>query len=244
MNSQLKKYILIGVPIIIGAYLLYRHFKKGKNSLPNNILNDLPKETPLIVGVGLGLGLGLGLTIQPETIAIDNFGKLSICSNPSAPLLVVFGGIDVNGKSSGVYMWDYMNKLKADYQIFVAKNAKINGVNAYKAIDKKLSEKGITPSTKILYLFSGGYLAGMSVLKSYNEDFSSVYLVDIWMGNTTVSTFYRNYIDNNAAKTKYFYTLFGAVNTSTRDYIAKKASVKKLNNSGHMDTNIDATNTI
>jgi hypothetical protein len=244
MNSQLKKYILIGVPIIIGAYLLYRHFKKGKNSLSNNPLNDLPKETPLIVGVGLGIGLGLGLTIQPETIAIDNFGKLSICSNPNAPLLVVFGGIDVNGKSSGVYMWDYMNKFKGEYHIFVAKNANVNGVNAYKAIEKKISEKGITPSTKILYLFSGGYLAGMNVLKSYNNDFSSVYLVDIWMGNITVSNFYKNYIDNNAAKTKYYYTSFGANSPTTRDYIASKASVKKINKNGHMDTNIDATNTI
>lgn len=239
MNSQLKKYILIGVPIIIGVYLLYKHFKKGKDNLP-----EIPKETPLIVGVGLGIGLGLGLTIQPEIINIGDFGKLSICSNPSAPLLFVIGGIDVNGRQSGVYMWDYMNKLKAEYHIFVAKNANVNGINAYKAVDKKLQEKGITLSTKILYLFSGGYRGGMAILEYYNSDFSSVYLVDIWMGNAIVSNFYKKYVDTNAAKTKYYYTLFGAVSPTTRDYIVNKASVKKLNNKGHMETNIDATNTL
>jgi hypothetical protein len=64
------------------------------------------------------------------------------------------------------------------------------------------------------------------------------------MGNSNVATFYKKYLDNNASKTKYYYTSFGATNPQARDYIASRASVKKINNSGHMDTNLDAIKTL
>ena len=179
-----------------------------------------------------------------EVLSVGDYGKLEISDNKNAPLLVVFGGINVGGQPSGIYMWDYMNKLKGKYHIFVAKNSSINGEQAYDAIKKELSEKQLTPSTKILYLFSGGYGPGMTVLSSNNGDFSSVYLVDIWMGNSRVANFYKQYIDTNGGKTKYYYTSFGANNPKTRDYLASKSSVKQMGNKGHMATNLDAVSTL
>lgn len=40
-----------------------------------------------------------------DPVDIAGHGKLSIASDANAPLLVVFGGIDVEGVHSGVYMW-------------------------------------------------------------------------------------------------------------------------------------------
>jgi len=198
----------------------------------------------LVLGYGLYKHFKKGVFgIRGDILDIGSYGKLKV-ANSNSPLLVVFGGIDVGGRQSGVYMWDYMNKISNDYNIFVAKNSNVDGKKAYDELNKKMSENNINPSTRILYLFSGGYRAGMSILQSNNNDFTSIYLVDIWMGNSTVSDFYKKYIDNNARKTRYYYTLFGATNPQARDYIASRASVKKINNSGHMDTNLDAINTL
>jgi hypothetical protein len=47
-----------------------------------------------------------------KTLSISSHGKLSIAPDADAPLLVVFGGIDVDGVQSGVYMWSYMANIK------------------------------------------------------------------------------------------------------------------------------------
>jgi hypothetical protein len=39
-------------------------------------------------------------------------GNLSIAPKVDAPLLLVFGGIDVHKVHSGVYMWNYMNPVR------------------------------------------------------------------------------------------------------------------------------------
>src|ERR1019366_861510 len=49
-------------------------------------------------------------------------GKLSKASDPSAPLMVVFGGVDVSTIPSGQYMWNYMNTIKNRFHIFVAQS--------------------------------------------------------------------------------------------------------------------------
>ena len=180
-------------------------------------------------------------------IDIPGYGKFSAAPGASAPLLVVFGGIDVNGIQSGVYMWDYMNKVKDRFHIFVASSNAVNGTQAYRALMSTLQAQSLTASDQILYLFSGGYRPGMDLLPSSGPaTFSSIYLVDIWMGvpkktkSTAVPDFYEALVDGNAGKITYVYTSFGANNDAARDYIANKLGPSKaifVTVGGHMGTN-------
>ena len=76
-------------------------------------------------------------------------------------------------------MWDYLGGLKEKYHIFVAKSHNVNGPAAYSSVLKTLNENGITPSSQILYLFSGGYRPGMGVLDGSASNFSAVLFVFI-----------------------------------------------------------------
>jgi hypothetical protein len=188
-----------------------------------------------------------------EPVDIGVHGKLSIAPASKAPLLLVFGGIEVEGVPSGVYMWNYMDPVRDRFHVFVASSSSVNGAQAYRALTSTLQEKGLTPSSQILYLFSGGYRAGMSLLPGEGAaSFSSIYLVDIWMGVTkksgsVVPDFYMKLVDANASKTTYVYTEYGATNDSARDYIAKKARAIPVKGSGipaHMSTNAVAVGTL
>jgi hypothetical protein len=161
-------------------------------------------------------------------IDIPGYGKLSIAPDAKAPLLVVFGGIPVGGVQSGVYMWNYMSDIKDRFHIFVALNNDVDGNKAYDSLMSTVQAQGLTPSQQILYLFSGGYRPGMGLLTSKSPDlFSSIYLVDIWMGVTKkshsiVPDFYKALVNKIPAKITYVYTSFGANNDAARDYIANK----------------------
>ncbi len=188
---------------------------------------------------------------DPVDVAV--YGKLSIASDANAPLLVVFGGIDVGGVHSGVYMWSYMDPVRDRFHIFVARSNTVNGASSYRALTSTLGEKGLTPSSQILYLFSGGYRPGMDLLPGKGAaTFSSIYLVDIWMGVTqkagsVVPDFYKKLVDANASKITYVHTAFGAANDGARDYIAKKARgipVKGSSMQAHMSTNAVAVGTL
>ncbi len=178
-------------------------------------------------------------------------GHILFCKNKTAPLLIVYGGIPVSGQESGGengYMWKYVDKLKNKYHIFVASNHKVNGEATYKNVLAQLEKYGIKPSSKVLYLFSGGYRPGMPLLKNKAADFSKVLLVDIWMKGSIISDFYTKFAKDNPSKVKYYYTEFGANNTVARDSIAKSASISKKRAGGsmtvHMDTNLDAVSLI
>jgi len=195
-----------------------------------------------------------------DPVDIPGYGKLSIASADDAPLLVVFGGIDVGGVQSGVYMWKYMDGIKDKFHIFVADNQNVNGTEAYRAVMEMLKAKNLTPSRQVLYLFSGGYKPGMNLLSSADPNlFSSIYLVDIWMGvgkdqRGTVPNFYKALAKKNAAKITYVYTYSGATNDEARDYIAQQVGRAKAtlvkggkNESGiqtHMRTNTVAVGTL
>ena len=183
-------------------------------------------------------------------IEIPGYGKLSLAPQPNPPLLMVFGGIDVpegqldpTDKShakdmvhSGVYMWNYFNRLKSRFHIFVALTPKVNGAMAYRhvlsALQSKSSAPGGHPSGQpqpfggpyqVLYLFSGGYKPGSELLASYSVKlFSSIFLVDIWMGSEGVGSYYQHLVTANAGKTYYIHTSFGANNSKVRDAISKK----------------------
>jgi hypothetical protein len=161
-------------------------------------------------------------------IDIPGDGKLSKASDASAPLLVVLGGIDVSRIPSGQYMWNYMNTIKNRFHIFVAQSNAVNGPHAYRSLMSTLKAQGLTPSKQILYLFSGGYRPAMDLLVGGGPAlFSSIYLVDIWMGDSSVSDFYKALVNANAAKITYVYTTFGANNKKARDYIANKVGSQR-----------------
>ncbi len=180
-------------------------------------------------------------TISNKTDIAD-YGKFSEAKDKKSPLVVVYGGIDVNGKKSGEYMYDYLNKLGNSANLFVAKDAKVDGKSAYDSLKRKLSDLSINPSKKILYVFSGGWKPAKDLLKSVSaSEFDSIYLVDIWMGNDESSSFYKKLAEDNKSKVKYFYTSSGANNKSASDSIIKSVSTYKLNgNNDHMSTNNDA----
>jgi len=175
-------------------------------------------------------------------VDVSDYGKFSEAKNKTAPLVVVYGGIDVGGRKSGDYMYDYLNTLGNSVNLFVAKDANINGKSAYTSLKNKMSSLSINPSKKILYLFSGGWGPGKELLNSVSaSEFDAIYLVDIWMGKDSSSSFYKKLAADNRSKVKYFYTSFGAQNKSATDDIIKSINYSKLNgNNDHMSTNIDA----
>jgi peptidoglycan hydrolase-like protein with peptidoglycan-binding domain len=183
---------------------------------------------------------------QPESKAKDlqSYGKFTPGRDKNSPLVVVFGGIPVGGRESGDYMYDYFNKTGDKYNLFVAKSHRVNGAEAYQALKNKISAGEITPSKKILYLFSGGYRPGQSALSKFSPDeFDKILLVDIWMGNSTVSEFYKGLASKYRDKVEYYYTDYGANNSSARDSISSSVS-KKEKVSGHMASNINAINSL
>ncbi len=183
---------------------------------------------------------------QPESKAQDlqSYGKFTPGKDKSATLVVVFGGIPVGGRESGDYMYDYFNKTGDKYNLFVAKSHKINGGEAYQALKNKINSGEITPSKKILYLFSGGYRPGQSALTKFKpEEFDKILLVDIWMGNSIVSEFYKDLASKYRDKVEYYYTDYGANNPSVRNAIASSVS-KKEKVTGHMASNINAINSL
>src|SRR5215475_9617057 len=163
------------------------------------------------------------------TIKIEGFGTLSPAKDKSAPLLLVFGGVVVGGRTSGDYMWDYMGDIKEKYHIFVADGPRVkNPDESYKKLLDALQKNELQASSQILYLFSGGWRPGIPILRSVEaKTFSSIYLVDIWMDDKEVATFYKSLADKEAGRLTYIYTPGGAENSDAIDYIAKKLGASK-----------------
>jgi hypothetical protein len=181
-------------------------------------------------------------------------GNLEVNTNKSAPLVIVFGGTDVGGKASGVYMYNYFtSELLSRYTVFVANSSRIDGNKAWKEIITKCQELGLTPSKKILYLFSGGYLPAMQIDKStdvnkrldyLNSAFNKIFLVDIWIG-TSGSNFYQKLAEKYGNKLEYYSyggsgSSGGSANSAVRKIIVSKASKSYLNSPDHMKTNLEA----
>ena len=181
-------------------------------------------------------------------------GNLEVNTNKSAPLVVVFGGTDVGGKASGIYMYNYFTSdLLSRYTVFIANSSRIDGNKAWKEIVTKCQELGLTPSKKILYLFSGGYLPAMQIDKStdvnkrldyLNSAFNKIFLVDIWIG-TSGSNFYQKLAEKYGNKLEYYSyggpgSAGGSANTPVRKIIVSKASKSYLNSPDHMKTNLEA----
>ena len=221
-------------------------FKQVNEQLFGNITRELTKgilknddsKSKNDSGGAGGAGGGTGPAPDKAAGAVGDYGKFSDGASKSSPLAIVFGGIPVGGKQSGEYMYDYFNKTGNKFNLFVASNSNVNGKASYDSVMKK----DITPSKKILYLFSGGYKPGMELLKSVGADkFDKIYLVDIWMGNSSVSDFYTKLAKDNKEKVEYYYTSFGANNNTARNTISQTVSKSAANSkNNHMETNNDA----
>jgi hypothetical protein len=177
-------------------------------------------------------------------IDIPGYGKLWVANKPDLPLLLVFGGIAVKPSQmdgitrntdddkpvqSDVYMWNYMNPLKNRFHIFVSLPPRhVNGLRANDALMNSHDQK-FAPSQQILFLFSGGYLPGMGLLgdKAYADKFSAIFLVDIWMGNSTSADFYAHFVNTNKDRVTYVFTQGGAANNDARDKLARTLGSQK-----------------
>jgi hypothetical protein len=177
-------------------------------------------------------------------IDIPGYGKLWVANKPDLPLLVVFGGIAVKPSQmdgikrnkdddkaiqSDVYMWNYVNPLKNRFHIFVSLPPRhVNGPKAYDALVNSQDQK-FAPFQRILFLFSGGYLPGMGLLgdKAYANKFSAIFLVDIWMGNSSSADFYTHFVNTNADRVNYVFTQGGPANNDARDKLARKLGSQK-----------------
>ena len=176
-----------------------------------------------------------------DFIEVKESGKLLPAKNATARLLLMFGGTDVNGRTSGTYMWDYVGGFKDKFHIFVASNNFVKGDKAYDAVMKTLEANHLTASDQILYLFSGGWSPGMQLLRAQGaKTFSSILLVDIWMradseNGQASAKFYKALADTDTKKLAYVFTPGGAVNKEARDYIANRLGPEKAKRVDYQD---------
>lgn len=142
---------------------------------------------------------------QPITEKTPN-GTMYFTS-ASNPFIFVIGGIDVNGEKSGKYMPKYFDPVFQKYNIWIADSNKSPGKASYDEAMLYLSQKGWSSSTKILYLFSGGYSQGYKLVTSGDiNTFTKVLIVDIWMKNDNR---WPTWVKNNVNKASYFYSSSG-----------------------------------
>lgn len=216
------------------------------NGLPNSngIINS---ETMNKMGVSLQF-------IKPEDLnnpkatsePIENYGNFTPSTKEISPLIVVYGGIDVGGRKSGDYMYDYFKQTGNSYNLFVAKDHTIDGYGAYTTLLNYLQNQRIYPNKKALYLFSGGQRPGITLLKRVSpEEFEKIYLVDIYIGqNSETERLYTELSKKYPNKVEYYYTgserdAGGSVNLRAKNTIISNVSVSKRG-SNHMLTNNDA----
>lgn len=172
-------------------------------------------------------------------------GKISFSKDISAPLIICFGGIDVAGKRSGDYMYDYFNQdILNKFHVYIAYSHKTDANQAYTAIKKILDEKKVNPSYLILYLFSGGYLPAISLVDNITINvFKKVYLVDIWIGKTL---YWVNLAKKQQDKFVYFWTNAGHGNVEAHEELKRSVEnysrLTSISGQGslHMSTNVDA----
>lgn len=221
-----------------------------------NSLNDskgvINKETLQKLGIDtLIFGSETALN-SPKVNSEDlsGLGNFTPSAHEGAPLIIVYGGIDVKGRQSGDYMYDYFNKTGNLYNLFVSKNHRVDGLGTYNSVINYVSSHNIYPQKKVLYLFSGGVRAGYQLLKSVSpNEFEKIYLVDIYIGkNQGIADFYTGLAKSYPNKVEYYYTgsdsnAGGSVNLGAKLKIKNAVAVSKQG-SNHMLTNVDAVSSL
>jgi hypothetical protein len=218
------------------------------------IANELPdskgminNETLVKLGVSVSYAKSEELN-NPKTNSesVSNYGNFSPSVKEGSPLIVVYGGIDVNNRKSGDYMYDYFKQTGNQYNLFVARDNRIDGYGAYMSLTSFLQNQKIYPTKKALYLFSGGQRPGYTLLNKVSpEEFEKIYLVDIYIGkNSETERFYTELAKKYPNKVEYYYTgsdndAGGSVNLRAKRSIISSVNVSKRG-SNHMLTNNDA----
>lgn len=181
---------------------------------------------------------------------LEGLGNFTPSMYEGAPLIIVYGGINVKERESGDYMYDYFNKTGNSYNLFVAKNHRINGLEAYNKLIQYIQGQNIYPRKKALYLFSGGVRGGFQLLKSVSpNEFEKIYLVDIYIGkNKAVYDLYTQLAKNYPNKVEFYYTgsdsqAGGLANLKAKQEIKSSVPVSKQG-SNHMLTNVDAVSSL
>lgn len=224
------------------------------NSLPDSkgIIN---KDTLMKLGLNIDSNI---YTQKPEELHdpkttsedLSGLGNFTPSMYDGSPLVLVYGGIDVNGRPSGEYMYDYFKEAGNKFNLFVAKNHKINGLDAYQKVSDYMQSQNIYPNKKVLYLFSGGFRPGFTLLKSVSPDqFEKIYLVDIYIGkNQEIANFYVDLAKRYPSKVEYYYTGTSTSAGGSRNLNAQNSIVNAVFTSkkgmNHMLTNIDAVNSL
>lgn len=224
------------------------------NSLPDSkgIIN---KDTLMKLGLNVDSNI---YTQKPEELHdpkttsedLSGLGNFTPSMYDGSPLVLVYGGIDVNGRPSGEYMYDYFKEAGNKFNLFVAKNHKINGLDAYQKVSDYMQSQNIYPNKKVLYLFSGGFRPGFTLLKSVSPDqFEKIYLVDIYIGkNQEIANFYVDLAKRYPSKVEYYYTGTSTSAGGSRNLNAQNSIVNAVFTSkkgmNHMLTNIDAVNSL
>ena len=215
-----KKFVELGLPNYLNDGIIPATAAKSQAAQP-----DRSSQTDSQTGTTKGQSLSQG--------------KITVNSDKAAPLVVVFGGIDVGGRASGDYMYDYFKPdTLSNTTTFIANSSRIDGAQAW----SEISGLGLTPVKKILYLFSGGYLPGMSLLNKVDPtEWAAIYLVDIWIGqNQNTKNFYTNLAADFPDKVKYYYT--GGENSAggSNNLAAKRQIIAAVNRSKGSDTHMGA----
>jgi peptidoglycan hydrolase-like protein with peptidoglycan-binding domain len=224
------------------------------NSLPDTkgIIN---KDTLMKLGLNVDSNI---YTQKPEELHdpkttsedLSGLGNFTTSMYDNSPLVLVYGGIDVNGRPSGEYMYDYFKEAGNKFNLFVAKNHRINGLDAYQRVSDYMQTQNIYPSKKVLYLFSGGFRPGFTLLKSVSADqFEKIYLVDIYIGkNQEIANFYADLAKRYPSKVEYYYTGTSTSAGGSRNLNAQNSIVNAVFTSkrgmNHMLTNIDAVKSL
>lgn len=224
------------------------------NSLPDSkgIIN---KDTLMKLGLNVDSNI---YTQKPEELHdpkttsedLSGLGNFTPSMYDGSPLVLVYGGIDVNGRPSGEYMYDYFKEAGNKFNLFVAKNHRINGLDAYQKVSDYMQSQNIYPNKKVLYLFSGGFRPGFTLLKSVSPDqFEKIYLVDIYIGkNQEIANFYVDLAKRYPSKVEYYYTGTSTSAGGSRNLNAQNSIVNAVFTSkkgmNHMLTNIDAVKSL
>lgn len=115
------------------------------------------------------------------------YGSIYTSNNSkNSPFIMVYGGIRLsNGREPDTYMMDYFTTAKTgEYNIYNRKNvSSTDAVNAYNEATELIKQTGITPSSYVLYCFSGGNGNGCAkILRQTSNVWNKIYIVGPWLG--------------------------------------------------------------
>lgn len=210
-DQTLKAGLSVGVDVeatrvplrdAIGQYFRTR----GRNDTSLHAVDGtVPNALQVLAGLGAINQLGTPVAPTPPPVQVGSvlrYGKFTPAPTANAPFIAVYGGIDVRGRASGTYMYDYITpELTEKNNVYVASSHRVPGVASY---DEGFAKVNGTPSKRILYLFSGGELPCRKILEKYFDTFDRVYLVDPFLAQS-IST-YTQFIARSPSKFVFAYT--------------------------------------